>query len=85
MAQLIIGVVCNVLRHVAIQILKSQSVGWISSYEALEFFARLSCSATGRSDSAEFRVLGPQITLDKFSPECELKKRNIALREFALA
>jgi len=73
------------LRHVAIQILKRQGIGWISSYESLEFFARLRLPATRRSNSAEFRVLGPQISLDKFSPKRELQECNVACGELARA
>ena len=80
-AQLIIGIVGDVLRHVAIQILKRQGVGWISSDESLKFFGGLRGPATGRSDASEFRVLGPQITLNSFSPQRELQKCNIAFRK----
>ena len=85
MTQFIISIVGDVLRHVAVQVLKRQVVGWISSYEFLELLARLCGSSTGRPDSAEFLVLGPQITLYNFGPRRELQECNIAFRKLARA
>ena len=41
MAQLVIGVIRNVLRHVAIQIAQRGDVGWISSLDAAQFIVLL--------------------------------------------
>jgi hypothetical protein len=65
--------------------LKCERVGWISAYELLKLFAGLGGAATGRSDSPELRVLGPQITLNNFSPQRELQEGNIASRKPAPA
>src|SRR5205807_784650 len=77
-AQLVVGVVSDVLRHIAIQIMKRQGVSRISSDEPLEFLSRLGGPTARGPDSPEFRVLDPQITLDKFCPEGELQNCGVA-------
>src|SRR5437762_11993828 len=57
MADLIVGVVVDVLVHVLVQHRKGSGVGWISG----------SAGDFGVLDSAEFVVLLPQIGFDDFS------------------
>jgi hypothetical protein len=65
-ADLIIGVIGNILGHVAIQVLKCSYVCWIPSI-----------------DSAQFLVLGPEVTLNNLGCRQKTQNGDIATAELA--
>src|SRR5207237_10898438 len=71
MADLIVGVVVDVLVHVLVQHRKGSGVGWISG----------SAGDFGVLDAAEFVVLLPQIGFDDFCCRQESKNVRVSHRE----
>src|SRR5438034_3600721 len=71
MADLIVGVVVDVLVHVLVQHRKGSGIGWISG----------SAGDFGILDSAEFVVLLPQIGFDDFCCRQESKNVRVSHRE----
>jgi hypothetical protein len=63
MADLIIGIVGDILGHIAVKDLKGSDVG--------------STDRTGCTDSAQFVILLPQIGFDKFGCSRESQNRDI--------
>jgi len=71
MTHLIIGIVGDILGHVAIKDLKVSDVGL--TYR------------TGRADSSQFVILLPQISLNCFGCSQKPKNGDVSFREFAFA
>jgi hypothetical protein len=74
--QFIIGIIGNILGHVAIEILERKYIGRISD---------VSWAIVGLCGSTQLIVLGPQIALDDFRPCCEPEKIRIAFTESVFA
>ncbi len=76
MTQFIIGIIANILGHVAIEILERKFIRRISD---------IGWAVVGFGGSAQLIVLGPQIALHDFGPGRESKKIRIALGKCSTA
>ncbi len=74
MADFVIGVVGDILRHVAIKVLKRSDVCWVSRIWLIVLIYRAS----------ELVVLLPEIGLYEFDGQCKLQKLSIAFRQFVV-
>ncbi len=76
MADLIVSVVVDVLRHVAIQNRKGARVERVSTIDSRDFVVL---------GPSQFGVLNPQIGLDLLESIQKLQNRDVTLREIAIA
>ena len=81
MAELVIRVVSDVLRHVAIKNLKGRRILGISSVKDWRGFSSRSLNAFSKGYSPEFPVLFPQITLEDLSGGEKAQDGSVAIAE----